>query len=67
MVYKSPGSHTIHGVSCDYKVVDSDQLAALSKEGWKSSPAEAAKAAAPKKTAQTPAKKAAKKAVKKTS
>ena len=41
MLYKCPGPHKLHGVSCEYKVVEEGQVEEELANGWSSTPAEA--------------------------
>lgn len=34
MLYKCPGPHDLHGVQCDYQVVDEDDIEREEAEGW---------------------------------
>lgn len=41
MLYKTPGPHKLHGIMCEYTVVEEGDVDARLKEGWAKSPAEA--------------------------
>lgn len=34
MVYKKGGGHVLHGLECDYKVVDEEDVKTAIKDGW---------------------------------
>lgn len=42
-LYKTPGDEVIHGVSCQSKVFQDDEIEAALKAGWKQSPQETVK------------------------
>jgi len=41
MLYKHPGEHILHGVKCDYVIVNEDETGKLLEEGWALSPIKA--------------------------
>lgn len=41
MLYKFPGKHMLHGIPCDYTIVEESEVDAKIAEGWARSPAEA--------------------------
>lgn len=47
MLYKSPGQHEFHGVSCEYCIVAEGDVEVMESDGWCRTPAEAAEAAKP--------------------
>ena len=42
MIYRCPGPHLLHGVECEYKIVDADGVDDALAEGWSRTPKEAA-------------------------
>ena len=38
MLYKHPGEHKLHGIMCDYIVVNEDEKTNYLVEGWAESP-----------------------------
>lgn len=42
MLYRSPGSHELHGVMVDYTVVDASAIPEMLVDGWHLTPLEAA-------------------------
>lgn len=49
MVYKKDGNVKLHGLMCDYKIVEEAEVAQAMKDGWAASPAEAHKKRKPRK------------------
>lgn len=45
MLYRSPGSHELHGVMVDYVTVDASSVPEMLMDGWHLTPLEAADAA----------------------
>jgi len=44
MLYKCPGKHKLHGIMCDYTIVDCDTVDEAIADGWHKSPLAADKA-----------------------
>lgn len=47
MVYRSPGSHELHGVMVDYVTVDASSVPEMLMDGWHLTPSEAHNANVP--------------------